>query len=727
MTIKNAAQTKKTFCRYCHAYCPMEVDVETSEAGTVVTAVRPDTSNSLYGGYTCIKGRQLVEQMYQDERLTTCQKKTRDGFETVSSGQALDEVAAKLRAILSEYGPRAIATYNGTYAFQNSAQLAYSRAWHDAIQSPSYYTSVTIDQPAKVFVGTRHGYWGAGSHFFEDSDVSLILGNNPMVSQYAPPGGVPSVSPFEKLRDAKKRGHTLIAVDPRSTELARRADLHLQIQPGEDSTLLAAMIRLIIDEGLHDKAFCDAHTEGLDALRAAVEPYTLDYASQRTQLPAEQIEKAARLFAAGPRGVALTGTGPEMSEHPNLTQHLVASINSLCGRYYREGDVVPNPGVLAPPSPRRAQALNVPLAWGNGARSRIDESLGELIAMGMMGQVREMPTNLLSDEILTPGEGQVRALIVVGGNPLMAFPNQEKTFEALKSLDLLVCIDAYMSGTAQLADYIFAPKLTLERDDVTLLADPWYEEPYSQYASAVVQTDHDVLEEWEVYWELAQRMGIEVSINGMEFTGPERPSKFDLLRAITQRSRVSLDWLRDHPGGHSFPEHKVTVEGPDEMAGKLQFFPEGVAEDFQAALASRPAPPQYNLRLISSRSKYVLNSSGRNLSLLRKKQGDTNPVMMHPDDMTSLGLREDSLVRVHSSYGAVTGVLKAYDRIKPGVITMHHSWGPLPGPDADTKVREHGANTNRLIDNRANTQRYTGMTRQSAIPVYVTAAEEAAA
>ena len=215
--------THKTFCRYCHAYCPMDVDVED---GTV-KAVHPDTDNEMYGGYTCIKGRQLVEQMYQPERLTSTRKKTGAGFET-------------------------------------------------------------IDQPAKVFVGSRHGYWGAGGHFYNDSDVTLILGNNPMVSQYAPPGGVPSVSPFEKLREAKKRGQKLIAVDPRSTELTRRAEMHLQIQPGEDSTLLAAMIRLIIDEGLHDADFCAAHTEGLEQLRAAVEPYTLEYAAARTQIPADQ-------------------------------------------------------------------------------------------------------------------------------------------------------------------------------------------------------------------------------------------------------------------------------------------------------------------------------------------------------------------------------------------------------------------------------------------------------
>ena len=716
--------TEKIHCRYCHAYCPMDVDIE----GNTVKAVRPDTDNSHYGGYTCIKGRQLVEQMYQPERMTSPKKRTDSGFVDISSGQALDEVAAKLKEIIAEHGPRAVATYNGTYAFQNSAQLAYSRAWHNALGSPSYYTSVTIDQPAKVFVGTRHGYWGAGTHFFEDSDVSLIIGNNPMVSQYAPPGGVPSVSPFERLRDAKKRGHKLIAVDPRSTELSRRADLHLQIQPGQDSALLAGMIRLILEENLHDAAFCAEHTEGLDELRAAVEPFTLDYVAERTQLAADEIAEAARLFASGPRGVAITGTGPEMSENPNLTQHLVASLNSLCGRYYREGDTHPNPGVLAAPAAKRAQVINVPLAWGDSERalSRIDESLGELTTMGMMGPVTEMPTNLLSDEILTPGEGQVRALIVVGGNPLMAFANQEKTYEALKNLDLLVCIDPYMAGTCQLAHYIFAPKLTLEREDVTLLADPWYEEPYSQYSKAVVGTDLDVLEEWEVFWELGHRLGIDTEINGVTWPGPERPSKFEVLSAITRGSRVQLDWLRDNPGGHSFPEHKVTVEAPDNTAGKLQFFPDGVAEDFAQALSPTAPDPQYNLRLICSRSKYVLNSSGRNLSLLRKKMGDTNPVLMHPDDMAHLGLEDDCLVQVHSAHGAVAGVARSYDRIKPGVITMHHSWGPVPGPEADELVREHGANTNRLINNLANTQRYTGMALQSAIPVYIKRKEQAA-
>lgn len=359
-----ARETHKTFCRYCHAYCPMEADVEEGR----VTAVRPDTSNEVYGGYTCIKGRQLVEQMYQSERLQSSMARGEDGvLGPISSATAIEEIAEKIEAIVNEHGPRAVATYNGTVAFQNSGQLAYSRAFHNALQSPSYYTSVTIDQPAKVFVGSRMGYWAAGSHFFCDSDVSLIIGNNTLVSHFAAPGGVPSMSPFEQLRLARKRGLKVIAVDPRVTELARRSDLHLQVKPGQDSPLLAAMIKLILEENLHDTEFCEDYVEGLDELKSAVVPYDLETAAELTEVPAESIAEAARLFAAGPRGVAVTGTGPEMGAHPNLTQQLVGSLNAICGRFYREGETLPNPGVLSPASPRRAQVLNVPVAWDRGS------------------------------------------------------------------------------------------------------------------------------------------------------------------------------------------------------------------------------------------------------------------------------------------------------------------------------------------------------------------------
>ncbi|MFT5013605.1 MAG: anaerobic selenocysteine-containing dehydrogenase [Dinoroseobacter sp.] len=706
--------THKTFCRYCHAYCAMVADVDDGK----VISVKPDTDNKMYGGYTCIKGRQLVEQMYQPERLTTSRKNSGTGeFNDISSEQAMDEIAEKIRSIVAEHGPRAIATYNGTVAFQNSGQLVYSREWHNALQSSSYYTSVTIDQPAKVFVGSRIGYWTGGSHFFQDSDVAMVIGNNTIVSHYASPGGVPSVSPSDQIRRAQKRGLKLIAVDPRETEVARRSDIHLQVQPGKDAPLLAGMIRLILGEELHDIEFCEKYTSGQDDLRASVEPYDLDTASAQSGVSASLIEEAARVFAAGPKGIAVTGTGPEMGEHPNLVQHLVASLNIICGRFYRAGDTLPNPGALSANVPRREGVYEAPTAWDHGERCRVRPEFGELLSPS---GVKEMPTSQLADEILTPGEGQIKVLFVIAGNPVMAWPDQQKAYAAMQELELLVCIDPYMSATAEVADYVIAPKLTLEREDVTLLADPWYEQPYSQYSKAVVQTDRDVIEEWELYWGLAKRLDLDVKIKGQSISNDVKPSKFELLQAITSGARTDLQFLRDNPGGHIFPELKIEVQpSGGRESGKLKLYPEGVADEFATLLASAATDEDYSHTLIGFRSKYVLNSFGRNLPKLLEKSGTTNPANIHPDDLAALGIKDDSEIMIESKHGSINAIVKANKRIKPGVIAMHHCWGVAP--DQQAPVREVGANTNRLVSDIEGLQRYTGMTRSSGIPINITA------
>ena len=704
--------THKTFCRYCHAYCPMVAEVSDGK----VKSVKPDTENTMYGGYTCIKGRQLVEQMYQPQRLTNCQVSTGNGeFADIKSEQAFDEIAEKVRKLVEEFGPRSIATYNGTVAFQNSGQLVYSREWHNALKSPSYYTSVTIDQPAKVFVGSRMGYWTAGSHTFHDADVAMIIGNNPLVSHYAPPGGVPSVSPSDQIRRARKRGLKLIAIDPRQTELTRRSDIHLQIKPGEDATLLAGMIRLILEEELHDVEFCEQFTSGLDELRESVQDFDLASVSAKTDVPEDAIAEAARVFAAGPRGTAITGTGPEMGANPNITQHMVASLNAICGRFYRAGDTMPNPGALGPDAPRYAQVYEAPLAWGQGTKCRVNPQFGEL---GSPTGVREMPTSQLADEILTPGEGQIKALFVIAGNPIMAWPDQQKAFAAMQELDLLVCIDPYMSATAEMSDYILAPKLTLEREDVTLLADAWYEKPYSQYSKAIVESDHDVIEEWEFYHGLAKRLGLEVRIRDKVVPNEPKPTKFELLKAITAGSRADLNFLRDNPGGHIFEDMKVEVQpAPESATGRLKLFPEGVAEEVEALQAVDNSMDNYSHQLIGFRSKYVLNSFGRNLPAILEKAGTTNPAHIHPDDLETLGIEDDSEVVIHSQHGSIPAIVQANKKIKPGVVAMHHCWGTTPGQQAP--VREVGANTNLLVNGDENLQRYTGMTHSSGIPINI--------
>ena len=711
-------QTKKSYCRFCHAYCAIEVDV----ADNRVVAVRGDRSNPVYGGYTCIKGRQMPEQHNHPERLRSSRKRQPDGsFVAISSARALDEIAEILTRIIATHGPRAIASYNGTYAFQNSAALAVARAWHQGIGSPSYYTSVTIDQPAKFIAPSRHGVWAGGNHGFEAADVVMIIGNNAVVSMYSPFGGLPPFNPAKRLRDAKRRGLKVICVDPRRTEVARDADLHLQIRPGEDPTLLAGMLRVIFEEGLHDRTFCAAHVDGVDALRDAVGPFTPDYVERRTHVPAQQMITAARLFARGPRGCATAGTGPDMAPHPNLTEHLVLSLNTVCGRYNREGDLVPNPGILTAVTPRRAQAISPVPAWGSGPRSRV-RGLGQVFG--------EMPSAALNDEILEPGEGQIRALISVGGNPVVAWPDQLKTLRAMEALELNVSIDIKMSATAKLAHYVIAPKLSLERADATVLTDSWYEQPYAHYTEPVIEPGFDVIEEWEFFWGMAHRMRTPINLPGGPLDLDVKPTKFEVLEKVTAGARVPLAEVRRYPGGHVFDDVRVVVEPPDPTkAGRLQLAPEGIVEELRAVRAEPVAADggygvrggAFSHRLISRRLRHVYNSSARDLSLSRAK-GTTNPAYMNAADLTALGLASGDLVEISSDHAAILAVAEATDEVPSGVVSMAHAWGDTP--EHDGQVREIGSTTNRLVSNERDYDPITGMARQSAIPVNVRSVTE---
>lgn len=717
-------ETRKSYCRFCHAYCAIDVDVEDGR----VLKVRGDASDPVYGGYTCIKGRQLPEVLNHPERLRKSLRRTATGdFEEISTAQALDEIADKLQHIIKKHEPRAVASYCGTHSFQNSATLAFVRAWHNALGSPSFYTSVTIDQPAKFIAMARHGVWSAGAHSIESADVALVVGNNPLVSMFSPYGGLSVFNPAKALREIQKRGCEVIVIDPRRTESARRADMHLQVKPGEDAALLAGMARVILAEGLHDAEFCAQHVDGLDELRAAVEPFTPEYVEARTRVPAGQMIRAARRFAQGPRGGVSCGTGPNMAPHPNVTEHFVLALGTICGRVNRAGDPVPNPGILTP-APRKAQAIPPFPGYGVGPKSRV-RGLSELMVAG----VPEMPTAALADEILTPGAGKVRALLVMGGNPVVAFPNQEKVLRAIQSLELLVCMDIRLSASARMADYIIAPKVSLEREDTTLLTDSWYSTPYNHYSKAVAEPPEDAIEEWELYWELAARLGVEVKLAGGPAPLDARPSKLEVMKLVLPNTRVPLEELREREGGGVYEAVAPTVQPADSgHAGRLDVGPQEVCEELREIRAEvfsetgagyGEEADAYTHRLISRRLRHVYNSSGQYLSAIRK-EGVTNPAFMNPEDLRELGIDGGDLVEIESAHGRMPAVAEPAEDIMRGVISMAHAWGGTPSEDA--KVREIGSATNRLVDDATDYDPVSGMARQSAIPVNVRALSEAA-
>lgn len=707
-------ETKKTFCRICHAACPMEVDVED---GSRVVAVRGDRSDPLFEGYTCIKGRQIPDQYNDPSRLRGTLQRRPDGtFESVTSAGALDDIAARIARIVDEHGPRAVASYTGTGAYQNSVGVPVAQAWHRGFESPSIYTSVTIDQPAHRSALSRLGAWEAGWQNFTDSDVSLAVGYNPMVSSYGPASGLQGTNPFVKLREAKARGLRLIVIDPRRSELATQADIWLQVRPGEDPTLLAAMLRHILHTGRHDADFCDRWVEPgqLDALAAALDPFTVEVAARRCDVPAADIEAAAEMFAAGPRGAAGSGTGPNMAPHGTLMESLTLTLNVVCGRVNREGELLESPYMLTAGDTRRAQVI-APSAPTPGAPHRV---------RGLRGLADEMLTNCLNDEILLAGDGQVRALIVSGGNPVQAFPDQERTIEALQALELLVVIDHRMTATAELADYVIAPRGQLERADVPNVMDRRFPALYTNYTDPVVDSGDDVLNEWEVFAGIAARNGTPIDLPGgrLPVDDPQLDDH-DVIDHVFGRARLPMaQWREQRQVIHDNPIRVVAAD--PEAAGRFAVAPDDVvaelaevaAEAEGASLLSGYDAEAFPFRLIGRRLKHALNSLGSELPGLARV-ATTNYAYTHPADMEALGAETGDLLEITSQRGTVVGVAEPDPDVKRGVIAMSHSWGGLS--TTDEKVRDIGSPTNRLVDGADGTDRITGLPVMSAIPVRV--------
>ena len=715
-------ETRKSFCRFCHVYCGIEVDVEHDR----VLAVRGDPDNAVSQGYTCLKGRAELERLYHPDRLLSSLKRVDGRLIRTTPAQALDEIAAKLREIVKQYGPGAVAVYGGCGAHRTSAGGPWFLGkWLEALGSPRLYTSFTIDSPS-LLVGYYRLFGGplpVNVFDIANADVAMFVGTNPVVSHMP---SMPQSNPVKRLRDARQRGMKLIVVDPRRCEVARQADIHLQVKPGEDATLLAGMIKVIIEEKLVDKEYVEGFVSGVDELYGVVRDFDLEYVSCRTEVSADLIRRAARMFAGAERGGAQSGTGLHMARHQNLNTQLVMILNALCGRYDRRGGLVRNEGPLGFEFPENLGPVQIPLYPGPESRIR-----GIKGTLSFLGFHTEMPTSTLTDEILTPGEGQVRALLVVGGNPALVFADEASTVRALKNLDLLVVSDLFLSATAKFADYVLAVKHPFERTDIPRMMDICYPFPFGQYSPPLVSAPDGLLEDWEVFWELAERLDLQIQIPGM--SRGRKPTTDEILDGLHAMSRIPLDEIRKYPGGHVWGMRELKAGGiipnmighhdgkmaaghPEVIAGLREVRAEPVIE------AGGYEPDEnFAFRLITYRMKEVYCTQGQNLSSLRAKR-PFNPVLMNPQGMRRLGVKDGDIVVVDSGFGSLEGIAESTEDLAPGVVALAFGWGD---PSDEGDLRGKGSNVQRLIPDDKRYDSVTGLALQSAIPVNICAGKGA--
>lgn len=705
---------QKSFCRICTGHCG--VFATTDDEGRL-TAIRGDKNDPQTLGFICSKGTDAVDSHNSPQRILRPLKRRPDGtFEAISKEQALTEIAAKLSQLIDQNGPNAIAAYRGSGGFFASASMQILNAWMEGLGSYQMYSNLTIDQSAKWVAMGRLGYWPPGTQHFSNSDVCMLIGNNPLVSVAG--SGFDTRHPLKRIREAKARGMKLIVIDPRRTETAEYADVFVQPLPGNDAAILAAIIHIVIEQGWYDREFCDTHVADFDRLKSEVASFQPDQVEADADIPAGILFSVAKTFAFdSKRGAVATGTGPSMSPYSNLMEQLAGVLNVICGRYVREGEAIANPGLILGWQPKPAQVVNIGRSWESGPKSKAG-------GFGTIGG--EMLTPILADEILLPGENQIKALFSVGGNPVAAIPDQNKVVKAFKELDLLVSLEPFMTPTAALSDYILPPRMPYERADthLALFESAIYGSPYARYTAPVAKppAGSELCDEWSVFWTLAKKLNLQLSINGKALDMNADLSDDQLLAMLVSNSPVDFDTLKSAESGYTHPEELFAQPADPATMSHFTTMPDDVIDEMKALRRSyketlNKPNTTYTHRLSTRRNRHRFNTIGHYSPYL-KRLTPYNPAYMHPSELEAKGFKNGDMITITSDHGSIRAKVEADASVRPGVVSISHCFGDLPGND---DYDQFGSSTNQLISTDRNMETINAMPRMSGIPVAISA------
>jgi anaerobic selenocysteine-containing dehydrogenase len=364
-----------------------------------------------------------------------------------------------------------------------------------------------------------------------------------------------------------------------------------------------------------------------------------------------------------------------MGPYSNLAEHLIAALNVVCGRYLREGELIPNPGVLAPGRVRREEAAAPDREWERGPRS----------AVHGLGRVRgQMMSAVLADEILDAGERRIRALICVGGNPAAALPGQARALEALQSLDLLVTIDPRLSRTAELAHYVIPPRLQYERPDHTGGLEALFPAPYANYTPALIEppAESDMVDDWYALWRIAREMGLALRWNGVDVPMETAPTTDDLLELFAATARIPLDQVKAAGRGRFYPA-EVQVQPPGPGAGRLDLLAADVAAEL--ARLAQEAPPSKGFRLTVRRQREVMNSTLTDFDTVRARRREP-AAHLHPRAIARLGLTPGDRVLIRSGVGEIEAEVATDADLREDVVSIAHCWEAGPSRAATSAL-----------------------------------------
>ncbi len=700
-------QQKRTFCRVCEPACGMVATVEDGR----LTALAPDREHPVTKGFVCHKGIYGLDIHNDPDRLDRPLRRVAPGgFEEISWDEALDGIAAGLASIIGRHGARAIAGYRGNPSAFNAL---FGPAWGSffaALGEVRMFSSGTQDAANKP-AGAEATFGSRSIHTIPDidhTDFLLIFGENPAVSHMT---YMSIADPVGALREAEGRGARIVYINPRTIETARFAGSVLHIRPDTDVYLMAAVLHEIDRSVGFDADAVSRHARGVGDLRAFVARYPAERVARITGIDADAIRALARDYARAPRAAIHIATGVNMGRQGTLGYWLMNMLALVTGNLGRRGGNIFSPGFYT----RSAAA-------GRGSTETADyleTPFGTVRKPGGIGIT--LPGVLMADMILDPGD-PIRAMIINAGNPILSVGGEEKTRKALESLELLVCVDIYRSPTAELAHYILPAAGAFEREDVNSLAIGLQHRPFVQYTDAVVEPAFERRPEWWIYGRLAQRMGLP-SI----FDEGEAPDLWGRTNAMLRSSGHSMDELRrdeiivlEQADPEDFFDSVIQTEDK-----RVDCFPpvlEAARARMEVIFHELDAEPADQLKLITRRDGYMMNTWYANLPRMKRKGRDRNFLLMHPDDAAARQLRDGAVVTVRSPHGQRDIELKVDGDMMPGVVAMNHGWGHATAAGMRVAKATAGVNANALLPSGPGAyEPVSNQAHMTGIPVEVTA------
>ena len=726
--MENGAQTSYHVCPLCEATCGLEIRTR----GREVTGIRGDEADVFSEGFICPKGYALKELDADPDRLRVPLVRRGGVLAPATWDEAFAEIDRRLGPILREHGRDAVAVYLGNPSAHSMAISLYAQVLLRALGTRNVFSASTVDQmPKQVAAGLMFGtVLSIPVPDLDRTDYLLILGANPFVSN----GSLMTAPDVPgRLRAIRRRGGKVVVIDPRRTRTAAEASAHHFIRPGTDACLLFGIVHTLFAEGLVRLGPLAPHVAGVEQVEALARPFTPEAVTPCCGIDANVVRGLARELAGASRAAVYARIGTCTQEFGTLASWLVDVVNVLTGHLDQVGGAM-----FAKAASGSANTRGTP-GRGKGVRfgrrtSRVRQ------APEVYG---ELPAACLAEEIETPGEGQVRALITIAGNPALSTPNGARLERALAALEFMVSLDIYVNETTRRADVILPGLSPLEQSHYDLALRQLAIRNVATYSPPVFDPPAGQPPEWETLLRLAalvagqgpaadtaglddfvtrQRVEHEVAspaspIHGRDAAeimaalaprrGPER------LLDLMLRAGPYGDAFGANPGGLSLAALEAKPHGIDlgplapripellrTPSGKIELAPEPLVADV-ARLRAGLEQPGSPMVLIGRRDLRSNNSWMHNLGVLVK--GNPRCTMhVHRADARRLGLADGGRARVVSRTGAIEVPVEVTDAIMPGVVSIPHGWGH-DEPDARLRIAaaHAGVNSNRLADELA--------------------------